>query len=45
MDKTTATLAATVRESGEGEKRWFCGDGVFTMEGHRARNRRGVPDL
>ena len=32
MDKTTATLAATVRDSGEGEQRWFCGGGVFTWK-------------
>ena len=32
MDKTTATLAATVRDNGEGEQRWFCGGGVFTWK-------------
>ena len=26
------TLAATVRESGEGERRWFCGGGVHTWK-------------
>ena len=32
MDKTTATLAATVRDNDEGEQRWFCGGGVFTWK-------------
>jgi quercetin dioxygenase-like cupin family protein len=32
MDKTTATLAATVRYHGEGEQCWFCGGGVFTWK-------------
>jgi quercetin dioxygenase-like cupin family protein len=26
------TLAATVRESGEGERRWFCGGGLHTWK-------------
>ncbi len=26
------TLAATVRETGEGEQRWFCGGGLHTMK-------------
>ena len=26
------TLAATVRESGEGERRWFCGGGLMTWK-------------
>lgn len=26
------TLAATVRESGEGEQSWFCGGGLFTWK-------------
>ena len=26
------TLAATVRESGEGEQRWFCGGGLITWK-------------
>lgn len=32
MDKPTAALTATVRDSGEGERRWFCGGGVFTWK-------------
>ncbi len=32
MDKITQTLATTVRESGEGERRWFCGGGVMTWK-------------
>ena len=32
MDRTTDALAATVRESGEGERRWFCGGGVMTWK-------------
>ncbi len=32
MDKTTAAMTATVRDSGEGEQRWFCGGGVFTWK-------------
>lgn len=32
MDGTTEALTATVRESGEGERRWFCGGGVVTWK-------------
>lgn len=35
------TLAATVRDSGEGERRWFCGGGQMT--GGIAVLPRGVP--
>src|SRR4051812_35718157 len=27
-----ATIAATVRDSGEGERRWFCGGGLHTWK-------------
>jgi quercetin dioxygenase-like cupin family protein len=32
MDKITEIPTATVRDSGEGEVRWFCGGGVMTWK-------------
>jgi quercetin dioxygenase-like cupin family protein len=34
--RTTNTLTATVRDSGEGEVRWFCGGGVMTTKASAA---------
>jgi quercetin dioxygenase-like cupin family protein len=32
MNETKGALTATVRERGEGERRWFCGGGIFTWK-------------
>ena len=36
MDEIVGTLGATVRDSGEGEVRWFCGGGVMTWKASSA---------